>query len=496
MCPVMAGSLNEVHAAVSSPASVMQKAGLSTSRPRARPASRAPASTPTFDYERFYKEQVDLKHRDKRCVFPVTLLLSCFAVIFFRQSVACVLFCFFLLISEHFPISSFLDTIFAVVSTQLTTQFFFPPIILFSPSFALFLLTDTVLSYRYFNSVSRQCGRFPLAHLGHSAKPVTVWCSNDYLGMGQSPVVTSAIHSAVSEFGAGAGGTRNIAGNTPLHESLESELARLHGKARALVFGSCYVANDATLSTLCGRLPGCVVLSDALNHASMIQGIRHSGARRLVFRHNDLAHLEELLAGLDPAVPKVIAFESVYSMCGSIAPIKEICDLADRYGAITFLDEVHAVGLYGEHGAGVAERDGVMDRVDIITATLAKAYGNIGGYVAASDALVDMIRSYAPGFIFTTSVTPAAAAGALAAVRHLASSQEERREHQRIAAHVKERLRAVGIPVLQGNAHIVPVMVGDPEITRRCEAGEKCGFIFFFLSFLSSYFYTLICICI
>ena len=323
--------------------------------------------------------------------------------------------------------------------------------------------------YRIFADIVRRRGAFPEAvhHTQQREKLITVWCSNDYLGMGQNLIVLAAMHSAIDTAGAGSGGTRNIAGTTHYHIELELELADLHRKEAALLFTSGFIANDAALSTLGNILPGCIIFSDALNHASMIEGMRRGKARRLVWRHNDLVHLEELLAGADPAAPKVIAFESVYSMDGDIAPIGAICDLADKYGALTYLDEVHAVGLYGERGAGVAERDGVMQRIDIINGTLAKAFGVMGGYIASSAQFIDVVRSFAPGFIFTTSIPPVLAAGALASVRHLKSSQIERSLHQQRAATLKTLLREAGLPVMASASHIVPVLVGDPVRCKR-----------------------------
>ena len=318
--------------------------------------------------------------------------------------------------------------------------------------------------YRVFADIKRACGAFPTAQhfTDDGAKPITVWCSNDYLGMGQHPRVIEAMHRAIDEVGAGSGGTRNIAGTTHYHVELEAELADLHGKEAALVFTSAYVANDATLATLVKLLPGCVILSDEKNHASMIEGIRHGGGPKKIWRHNDVADLERHLQALPRDVPKIIAFESVYSMDGHIAPIGQICDLADKYGAMTYLDEVHAVGMYGPRGGGVAERDGVMHRVDIINGTLAKGFGVMGGYIAASKACCDAIRSFASGFIFTTSLAPVLAAGAVASIRHLKGSQLERAKHQERARALKKRLVAAGLPIVDNPSHIVPVLVGDP----------------------------------
>jgi 5-aminolevulinate synthase len=324
--------------------------------------------------------------------------------------------------------------------------------------------------YRVFIDILRTKGSFPNAHCfhGHNGpKPITVWCSNDYLGMGQHPAVVSAMEEALQSVGAGSGGTRNIGGNTHYHVDLEAELADLHGKQAALLFTSGYVSNEAALSTLGKLLPGCVIFSDELNHASMIAGIRNSGCEKRVFRHNDLEHLEELLAAEDPDTPKLVAFESVYSMDGDIAPIGAICDLADKYGALTYLDEVHAVGMYGEHGGGISERDAVADRVTIIEGTLGKAFGVMGGYVAADKTIIDCIRSYAPGFIFTTSLSPVLVAGALASVRHLKQSNEERLAQQAGAASLKSRFREAGLPVMDSVTHIVPLLVGCPVKAKR-----------------------------
>lgn len=372
--------------------------------PLAGPHPRAPA-TPKFDYEAFYKNELDKKHKDK--------------------------------------------------------------------------------SYRYFNNINRLAKEFPRAHMAAAEEKVTVWCSNDYLGMGRNREVLKSMHQTLENYGAGAGGTRNISGHNKHAVQLEGTLAKLHHKEAALVFSSCYVANDATLATLGSKLPDCVILSDSLNHASMIQGIRHSGAKKMVFKHNDMVDLETKLASLPAEVPKIIAFESVYSMCGSIAPIEKICDLADKYGAITFLDEVHAVGMYGPHGAGVAEhldydiyasqdtahpistKGTVMDRIDIITGTLGKAYGCVGGYIAGSSKLVDTIRSLAPGFIFTTSLPPAIMAGANAAIEYQSAYRRDRTLQQLHTMAVKDAFKEIDIPVIPNPSHIVPLLVGDAELAKQ-----------------------------
>ena len=322
--------------------------------------------------------------------------------------------------------------------------------------------------YRVFTELARQVGQFPVAdnYSGIGPAKITIWCSNDYLGMGQHPVVVNAMVEAARSYGAGAGGTRNISGNHHAIVELEAELADLHGKEAALAFGSGYVANQTSLATIGKLLPGCVILSDADNHNSMIEGIRQANCERHVFRHNDLGHLEELLKAVPAERPKMIAFESVYSMDGDIAPIHAICDLADKYNAITYLDEVHAVGMYGPRGGGVAERDDAMHRVTVIQGTLAKGFGVVGGYIATSANLVDAIRSYAPGFIFTTTMPPAVAAAATASVRYLKTSQTERARHQERAAALRRMLVAAGLPVMQNQSHIVPVMVGDPALCK------------------------------
>jgi 5-aminolevulinate synthase len=324
--------------------------------------------------------------------------------------------------------------------------------------------------YRVFIDILRNKGSFPNARCfaGHNGpKPITVWCSNDYLAMGQHPDVTAAMEEALHDCGAGSGGTRNIGGNTHYHIELEAELADLHGKEGALLFTSGYISNEATLSTLGKILPGCIIFSDELNHASMIAGIRNSGCEKRVFRHNDLDHLEALLAEAPEEAPKLVAFESVYSMEGDVAPIAAICDLADKYNALTYLDEVHAVGMYGARGGGISERDGVAHRLTIIEGTLGKAFGVMGGYIAADRNIVDVVRSYAPGFIFTTSLSPVLVAGALASVRHLKASSAEREAQQAHAALLKRIFAEARLPVMPSTTHIVPLMVGDPSTAKR-----------------------------
>ncbi|WP_293577761.1 5-aminolevulinate synthase [Phaeobacter sp.] len=323
--------------------------------------------------------------------------------------------------------------------------------------------------YRTFIDIERRNGQFPHAEWTRpdgSKQDITVWCGNDYLGMGQHPVVLNAMHEAIDATGAGSGGTRNISGTTIYHKQLEAELADLHGKAASLLFTSAYIANDATLSTLPKLFPGLIIYSDALNHASMIEGVRRNGGAKRIFRHNDVAHLRELLEADDPEAPKLIAFESVYSMDGDFGPIEAICDLADEFGALTYIDEVHAVGMYGPRGGGVSERDGLADRIDIVNGTLAKAYGVMGGYIAASEKMCDAIRSYAPGFIFTTSLAPAVAAGAAASVAYLKIAPELREQHQLQARILKMRLKGLGLPIIDHGSHIVPVIVGNPVHTK------------------------------
>ena len=324
--------------------------------------------------------------------------------------------------------------------------------------------------YRVFIDILRNKGAYPNARCfaGHNGpKPITVWCSNDYLAMGQHPKVITAMEEALHDVGAGSGGTRNIGGNTHYHVDLEAELSDLHGKEAALLFTSGYISNEATLATLGKILPGCVIFSDALNHASMIAGIQNSGCEKRIWRHNDLAHLEELLAEADPETPKLIAFESVYSMDGDVADIAAICDLADKYNALTYCDEVHAVGMYGPRGGGISDRDEVAHRITIIEGTLGKAFGVMGGYIAADQMIVDVIRSYAPGFIFTTSLSPVLVAGVLASVRHLKASSVERDAQQAAAKFLKESFAEAGLPVMNTTTHIVPLMIGDPVRAKK-----------------------------
>ncbi|WP_370231820.1 5-aminolevulinate synthase [Cognatishimia sp.] len=323
--------------------------------------------------------------------------------------------------------------------------------------------------YRTFIDIERKKGHFPKALWNKpdgTQQEITVWCGNDYLGMGQHPVVLDAMHEALDATGAGSGGTRNISGTTVYHKRLEAELADLHQKEDALLFTSAYIANDATLSTLPKLFPGLIIYSDSLNHASMIEGVRRNGGAKRIFRHNDVEHLRELMAADDPKAPKLVAFESVYSMDGDIGPIADICDLADEFGALTYLDEVHAVGLYGPRGGGISERDNLTSRVDIINGTLGKAFGVHGGYIAASAKMCDAVRSYAPGFIFTTSLPPVVAAGAAASVAHLKTDQDIRDRHQAQAKVLKLRLKGLGLPIIDHGTHIVPVMVGNPVHTK------------------------------
>jgi 5-aminolevulinate synthase len=325
--------------------------------------------------------------------------------------------------------------------------------------------------YRVFADLERIAGRFPHAvwHSLNGPRDVVIWCSNDYLGMGQNPKVIGAMVETATRMGTGAGGTRNISGTNHPLVALEQELADLHGKPAALVFTSGYVSNETGISTMAQLMPGCLILSDAYNHNSMIAGVRLAGCDKQIFRHNDMAHLEELLRAADPARPKLIVFESLYSMDGDVAPVKDICDLAERYGAMTYCDEVHAVGMYGPRGGGILERDGVMHRVDVIEGTLAKAFGCLGGYITGSEALIDAVRSYAHGFIFTTALPPAVCAAATAAIRHLKTSQWERDRQQDRAARTKAVLSAAGIPVMPSDTHIVPVFIGDAE---KCKAAS------------------------
>ena len=323
--------------------------------------------------------------------------------------------------------------------------------------------------YRVFNDIKRVSGKFPQAiyFSEKGEKEVIVWCSNDYLGMGQNKIVTDAMHLAIDKVGAGSGGTRNISGTTHYHVLLEKELADLHNKESALIFTSGYISNEASISTIVSLMPDCIIFSDELNHASMIQGMRSSNAEKIIFKHNDPEHLEKLLKESDINRPKLIAFESVYSMDGDIAPIKEICEVAKKNNALTYLDEVHAVGMYGPRGGGIAEQEGLMDKLDIIEGTLAKAYGTMGGYIASSKNIIDAVRSFASSFIFTTSLAPSITAGALASVKHLKNSNIERERHQERAKSLKSKLRQTGIVVMPSESHIVPVLVGDPVLCKQ-----------------------------
>jgi len=325
-------------------------------------------------------------------------------------------------------------------------------------------------SYRIFKKVNRLAANFPKAQeFSWGERPITVWCSNDYLGMSCHPRVKDAVREALEVHGAGAGGTRNISGNSVHHEALEAELASLHKKPAALLFTSCYVANDSTLFTLAKLLPGCHIFSDAGNHASMIQGIRNSGVPKHIFRHNDPIHLEEMLKKVDSRIPKIVAFETVHSMTGAVCPLKELCEVAHKYGAITYIDEVHAVGLYGDHGAGIGEREGLLDQMDIVSGTLGKAFGNIGGYIVGSPSLVDMVRSYAAGFIFTTSLPPTVLCGALASIRILKTDEgrQLRAKHQHNVRYLRQKLMAAGISVEHTPSHIIPVFIGDPLLSSQ-----------------------------
>ena len=323
--------------------------------------------------------------------------------------------------------------------------------------------------YRVFNDIKRVSGKFPQAiyFSEKGEKEVIVWCSNDYLGMGQNKIVTDAMHLAIDKVGAGSGGTRNISGTTHYHVLLEKELADLHNKESALIFTSGYISNEASISTIVSLMPDCIIFSDELNHASMIQGMRTSNAEKIIFKHNDPEHLEKLLKESDINRPKLIAFESVYSMDGDIAPIKEICEVAKMNNALTYLDEVHAVGMYGPRGGGIAEQEGLMDKLDIIEGTLAKAYGTMGGYIASSKNIIDTVRSFASSFIFTTSLAPSITAGALASVKYLKNSSLERERHQERAKALKDKLRQTGIVVMPSESHIVPVLVGDPVLCKQ-----------------------------